>query len=68
MDSNQWSSVMEYVFMAWKHVRNTPTWDNPAHNAARRQCFKSLSAQCITALKHLKRFMNQPTLESYKAQ
>lgn len=59
---------MDYVFMAWKHVRNTPVWDNPAHNAARRQCFKSLSAQCMTALKQLKNSIDQQQCDSYKAQ
>lgn len=54
--------------MAWKHVRNTPVWDNPAHNAARRQCFKSLSAQCMTALKHLKNSFDQQKCDGYKNQ
>ncbi|CAH1737575.1 hypothetical protein AGLY_003242 [Aphis glycines] len=68
VESNQWPIVMDYVFMAWKHVRNTPIWDNPAHNAARRQCFKSLSAQCMTALKHMKETMNQQSCDNYKNQ
>jgi len=68
VESNQWPVVMDYVFMAWKHVRNTPIWDNPAHNAARRQCFKSLSGQCMTALKHLKNTMDQQKCDSYKNQ
>lgn len=68
VESNQWPIVMDYVFMAWKHVRNTPVWDNPAHNAARRQCFKSLSAQCMTALKQLKNTIDQQECDNYKAQ
>ncbi|XP_025413095.1 uncharacterized protein LOC112685433 [Sipha flava] len=68
VESNQWPIVMDYVFMAWKHVRNTPVWDNPAHNAARRQCFKSLSAQCMTALKQLKNTIDQQQCDSYKSQ
>ncbi|XP_050521064.1 uncharacterized protein LOC126894243 [Daktulosphaira vitifoliae] len=68
VDSNQWSVVMDYVFMAWKHVRNTPVWDNPPHNAARRQCFKSLSALCMTALKHMKESLDLNKLENYKSQ
>lgn len=51
LESQHWGSVMEYVFLAWTYVRATPLWDNPPHNAARRQCFKSLAAQCMTALK-----------------
>lgn len=51
LDSQQWDSVLEYVILAWSYVRATPLWDNPPHNAARRQCFKSLAAQCMFALK-----------------
>ncbi|PNF42850.1 hypothetical protein B7P43_G13079 [Cryptotermes secundus] len=51
VESQHWGSVLEYVFLAWTYVRGTPLWDNPPHNAARRQCFKSLAAQCMTALK-----------------
>ncbi|XP_021935995.1 uncharacterized protein LOC110837781 [Zootermopsis nevadensis] len=51
VESQHWGSVLEYVFLAWTYVRATPLWDNPPHNAARRQCFKSLAAQCMTALK-----------------
>ncbi|KAJ9579751.1 hypothetical protein L9F63_004588 [Diploptera punctata] len=51
VDSQHWDSVIQYVFLAWAYVRSTPLWDNPPHNAARRQCFKSLAAQCINALK-----------------
>ncbi|XP_046383806.1 uncharacterized protein LOC124154248 [Ischnura elegans] len=51
VDSQHWDSVLEYVFLAWSYVRATPLWDNPPHNAARRQCFKSLATQCMTALK-----------------
>lgn len=43
--------MIDYVLMAWAYVKATPLWDNPPHNAARRQCFKSLASQCMTALK-----------------
>ncbi|KAG8222576.1 hypothetical protein J437_LFUL010419 [Ladona fulva] len=51
VESQHWGSVLDYVFLAWSYVRATPLWDNPPHNAARRQCFKSLAMQCMTALK-----------------
>lgn len=51
LDSQHWDAVMDYVFLAWSYVRATPLWDNPPHNAARRQCFKALASQCMTALK-----------------
>ncbi|CAI6358394.1 unnamed protein product [Macrosiphum euphorbiae] len=53
-DNNHWLIVMDYVFMAWKHVNSTPIWDNPTHNTARRQCFKSLLGLCMVSLKKMK--------------
>lgn len=49
--SQQWDVVCEYVLLAWKYVSATPIWDNPPHNAPRKQCFKFLAAQCMVALK-----------------
>jgi len=51
LDSQHWDSVVDYVLLAWSYVRATPVWDNPPHNAARRQCFKSLASQCMIAFK-----------------
>ncbi|XP_054264374.1 uncharacterized protein LOC128987517 [Macrosteles quadrilineatus] len=51
VESQQWTAVIEYTQMAWRYVRATPLWDNPPHNAARRQCFKTLAVQCMTAFK-----------------
>uniref|UniRef100_A0A1B6CXA6 Uncharacterized protein n=1 Tax=Clastoptera arizonana TaxID=38151 RepID=A0A1B6CXA6_9HEMI len=51
VESQQWSAVVDYVLLSWSYVRSTPLWDNPPHNAARRQCFKSLAAMCMNALK-----------------
>uniref|UniRef100_A0A1B6MPU1 Tethering factor for nuclear proteasome STS1 n=1 Tax=Graphocephala atropunctata TaxID=36148 RepID=A0A1B6MPU1_9HEMI len=51
VESQQWHAVLEYIQLAWSYVRATPLWDNPPHNAARRQCFKSLAAQCMMALR-----------------
>jgi hypothetical protein len=59
---------MDYVFMAWKHVKNTPVWENPCHNAARRQCFKSLAELCMYALKNMKNTLNPNQCENYKKQ
>ncbi|VVC41008.1 Tethering factor for nuclear proteasome Cut8/Sts1 [Cinara cedri] len=66
VESSQWSVVIDYVFMAWKYVRRTPIWDCPSHNAARKQCFKSLSEICMTALQHMKESLNQETCENYR--
>ncbi|XP_075233373.1 uncharacterized protein LOC142331380 [Lycorma delicatula] len=51
VDSQQWGAVLDYVVMAWNYARATPVWDNPPHNTPRRSCFKTLAAQCMTALK-----------------
>ncbi|KAL0266792.1 UNVERIFIED_CONTAM: hypothetical protein PYX00_009241 [Menopon gallinae] len=51
MDGQHWNSVLEYVLVAWGYVKATPLWDNPPHNAARKQCFKSLAAMAINAMK-----------------
>lgn len=51
LESQHWNSVLEYVLLAWGYVKATPLWDNPPHNASRKQCFKSLAAMAISALK-----------------
>ncbi|GBP43574.1 Tethering factor for nuclear proteasome sts1 [Eumeta japonica] len=51
VESQHWSSILQYVSMAWGYVRATPVWDNTPHNAQRKQCFKALMAFCMTALK-----------------
>ncbi|XP_041981565.1 tethering factor for nuclear proteasome STS1 [Aricia agestis] len=51
VESQHWESVMKYVFLAWKHVKSTPVWDNQSHNTQRKQCFKALAKFCMTALK-----------------
>lgn len=66
--SQQWPVVVKYVFMAWEHVRSTPVWDNPSHNTARRQCFKSLSDMCVIALKNMEKTLDKQTAESYRKQ
>ncbi|XP_016656239.1 uncharacterized protein LOC107882430 [Acyrthosiphon pisum] len=64
-DNNHWLIVMDYVFMAWKHVSSTPKWDNPTHNTARRQCFKSLLELCMISLKKMKGKLNSQEQEHY---
>lgn len=51
--STQWETVIEFVLLAWELVSGTPLWDNPPHNAPRRQCFKFLANQCMNALKKI---------------
>ncbi|XP_047099481.1 uncharacterized protein LOC124716943 [Schistocerca piceifrons] len=51
VESCHWEAVVDYVCLAWAYVRATPLWDNPPHNATRKQCFKSLVAQCMAAIK-----------------
>ncbi|CAH0386116.1 unnamed protein product [Bemisia tabaci] len=51
VESQHWGSVIDYVIIAWHQTKATPLWDNPPHNTPRRQCFKSLALQCMTAIK-----------------
>ena len=50
-ESKQWKGVLEHAVMAWAVVKSTPVWDNPPHNNVRKQCFKTLSANAMQALK-----------------
>ncbi|XP_055537448.1 uncharacterized protein LOC129725517 [Wyeomyia smithii] len=51
-NSTHWDALLDYVMMAWGYVRSTPVWDNPAHNAVRKHCFKILSYHASFALKY----------------
>lgn len=51
VDSQHWYSIIEYATFAWTYVKVTPNWDNHAHNAMRRQCFKYLAGLFMNALK-----------------
>ncbi|XP_060848149.1 uncharacterized protein LOC132927606 [Rhopalosiphum padi] len=50
----QWSTVVDYVFMAWKHVDNMPIDTSLMHERARRNCFCLLLKYCMIALIKLK--------------
>lgn len=51
-NAKHWDALLDYVTMAWGYVRSTPVWDNHAHNAVRRHCFKILSYHACSALKN----------------
>uniref|UniRef100_A0A1Q3EW52 Putative cut8 n=1 Tax=Culex tarsalis TaxID=7177 RepID=A0A1Q3EW52_CULTA len=51
-NAKHWDALLDYVQMAWGYVRATPVWDNHAHNAVRRHCFKILAYHATSALKH----------------
>lgn len=36
----------------WYHIRGTPVWDNFAHNATRRHCFKILAWHCLKSVRN----------------
>ncbi|XP_053665527.1 uncharacterized protein LOC128714677 [Anopheles marshallii] len=50
--SGHWDALLDYVLMAWVHVRETPVYNNAKHNAMRRYCFKLLAHHATSALKH----------------
>jgi len=51
VEGQQWLAVVDYTVMAWQFVQATPVWENPSHNNIRKTCFRSLAANCMTALK-----------------
>lgn len=51
VDAEQYKTTIEYVLLAWNHVKATPIWDNRSHNKNRNECFKALAACCLTTLK-----------------
>lgn len=51
IEACSWKAALDHVLMAWAYVKSTPVWDNPIHNNIRKSCFKSLSANCMQALR-----------------
>ena len=52
MDSSSWDALLDYIKIAWGHVRSLPIWDNPSHNNLRQDCFKVLTTHTKLALKN----------------
>lgn len=50
-ESENWDALIDYVLLAWRITRTTPVWENKAHNAIRRGCFKVMAIHCVRALK-----------------
>lgn len=65
--SKHWDALLDYVVMAWHYVRLTPVWDNHAHNAVRRHCFKILSYHASSALKHGSTALGQDRVNRFQA-
>ena len=51
-DSHAFDALIDYVLMAWSYARGLPFYDDSQHNTIRRDCFKLLSLNAKTALKH----------------
>lgn len=51
-DSHAFDALIDYVLMAWSYVRGLPCYDDAQHNIIRKDCFKILSINAKTALKH----------------
>ncbi|KAK2158438.1 hypothetical protein LSH36_170g01007 [Paralvinella palmiformis] len=49
--SQDWNLLILYVLSAWKYVHGLPDWDDASHNAIKKQCFQTLAAQCMVAIK-----------------
>lgn len=65
--SKHWDALLDYVLMAWNYVRLTPVWDNHAHNAIRRHCFKILSYHANSALKNGSTGLGKERIERFHA-
>jgi hypothetical protein len=66
-ESKNWDALLDYVKMAWAYVRATPIWDNQAHNAMRRHCFKILSYNAAIALRHGSIDLGRKRVEEFEA-
>lgn len=64
-NSKHWDALLDYVLMAWNYVRSTPIWDNHAHNAVRRHCFKILSYHANSALKNGSTALGKERIERF---
>ncbi|XP_015594113.1 uncharacterized protein LOC107267215 isoform X2 [Cephus cinctus] len=52
VESQHWTSVMQYVFAAWNITKDLPEWERQGLDNTRRNCFKALSGFCSQALKN----------------
>lgn len=66
-NSKHWDALLDYVVMAWNYVRSTPTWNNHAHNAVRRHCFKILSYHANSALKNGSTALGKERIDRFQA-
>lgn len=64
LESQHWSSVMQYVFVAWNITKELPEWENQGLDNTTHKCFKNLAQFCSRALKE--GCFNLPTLSLYK--
>ncbi|XP_058463015.1 uncharacterized protein LOC131437577 [Malaya genurostris] len=67
-NSKHWDALLDYVMMAWNYTRATPVWDNSAHNAVRRHCFKILVYHASSALKYGQAELGQERLNKFQQQ
>ncbi|KAK2588390.1 hypothetical protein KPH14_004398 [Odynerus spinipes] len=64
LESQHWSSVMQYVFVAWNITKELPEWENQGLDNTTCKCFKNLAQYCSRALKE--GCFNAPTLNLYR--
>ncbi|XP_013383684.1 tethering factor for nuclear proteasome STS1 isoform X2 [Lingula anatina] len=60
-----YEAVINYCLIAWEYVERLPNWDDYAHNKSKEQCFRTLSSQCMQAIK--KATLEKEKYREYKA-
>ncbi|KAG7199275.1 hypothetical protein KM043_018137 [Ampulex compressa] len=51
LESQHWTSVMQYVCSAWSITKELPEWENQGLHNTTRRCFKILAQFCSQAIK-----------------
>ncbi|XP_043503122.1 uncharacterized protein LOC122524765 isoform X1 [Polistes fuscatus] len=64
LDSQHWSSLMQYVFAAWNIIKELPEWESQGLDNTTCKCFKNLAILCTRAL--MEGRFNLPMLNLYR--
>ncbi|KAI4500976.1 hypothetical protein M0802_003779 [Mischocyttarus mexicanus] len=64
LDSQHWSSLMQYIFAAWSITKELPEWKSQGLENITCKCFKNLAILCSRAL--IEGCFNLPMLNLYR--
>lgn len=54
VDSQQWSTVLEFTQMAWRYAKCLPDFEDVANNKLKTQCLKQLASNLVTVIRKTK--------------